>query len=40
MTDAKVELIHRIRERLKINPGSKSTMLTKIQLLTYARVLH
>jgi hypothetical protein len=40
MTDAKVELIRRIRENLAINPGSKSTLLKKSQLLQYAENLH
>ena len=35
-----VELLRRIRERLNINPSSKSTLVTKPQLIQYATLLH
>ena len=34
------ELIRKIRNRLGINPGSKSTLVTKEDLLRYAQLVH
>ena len=36
----KVQLIKRIRKHLNLDPLSKSTVITKAQLLEYARDIH